>query len=117
VTEKNPQFISMAAEIIIRDFDIDTEKAGINALDTQSGFDRMRAILIHEVDYLIGHEQEKLMWILYRIDVPEQKLRQAIAESTENAAEVIADMIIQRQIEKAETRAKYSSGGGDWLEV
>ncbi len=81
------------------------------------GDDRMkafRALLIRRIEELIQQDFEKLKWILYRIDVSEKKLTEALKDSEADAAEVIADHIIQRQIEKAESRKKYNTGDTDW---
>jgi hypothetical protein len=41
-------------------------------------------------------------------------LNEALQNSEADAATVMADLIIQRQIEKAESRKKFSSGETDW---
>lgn len=79
--------------------------------------ERLRAIrelLIRRIDELIHHDIEKLKWILYRIDVSERKLGEALKNSDADAATIIADMIIQRQIEKAESRKKFGEQENDW---
>ena len=73
-----------------------------------------RALLIRRIEELIQHDFEKLKWILYRIDVSEKKLTEALKDSEADAAEVIADHIIQRQIEKAESRKKFGDSATDW---
>jgi hypothetical protein len=66
-----------------------------------------RALLIKRIDELIVKDFDKLKWILYRIDVSEKKLTEALKNSEADAATIMADMIIQRQIEKAESRKKF----------
>jgi hypothetical protein len=73
-----------------------------------------RALLIKRIDELIVKDFDKLKWILYRIDVSEKKLTEALKNSEADAATIMADMIIQRQIEKAESRKKFGGGEGDW---
>lgn len=79
-------------------------------------FEQMRQLLIERVDELFRYDFEKLKWILYRIDVNEHKLSFILKQNTDKeVAEIIADAIIQRQIEKINTRKQYSGeGGGDW---
>ncbi len=77
-------------------------------------FRAFRLLLIRRIDELIHHDFEKLKWILYRIDVSEKKLNETLQASEQDAATVMADMIIQRQIEKAESRKKFSKEEGDW---
>lgn len=84
---------------------------------TVDGEEKLRAfrlLLIRRIDELIHHDFEKLKWILYRIDVSEKKLNEALLNSEVDAATVMADLIIQRQFEKAESRKKFEDGTTDW---
>lgn len=67
----------------------------------------IRGLLIKRIDELIRGDFDKLKWILYRIDVSEKKLTEALKNAEADAATIMADMIIQRQIEKAESRKKF----------
>ena len=60
---------------------------------------------------LIEHDFNKLISILYRIDVSEKKVREAIAENDaqHSAGSILARLLIEREIQKIELRAKYSS--------
>ncbi len=77
-------------------------------------FRAFRQLLIQRIDELIHRDFEKLKWILYRIDVSEKKLNEALQNSEADAATVMADLIIQRQIEKAESRKKFGDNENDW---
>lgn len=77
-------------------------------------FRAFRELLIRRIDELIQRDFEKLKWILYRIDVSEKKLGEALRNSEADAATIMADMIIQRQIEKAESRKKFGEQENDW---
>lgn len=58
--------------------------------------------------HLINHEFAQLVQLLYRLDVSEQKLKTILASSAgTDAGLLIADLIIQRQVEKIHTRRKY----------
>ncbi len=86
--------------------------------ETNSNGEQLRAIrslLIARIDELIRTDFEKLKWILYRIDISEKKLSAALKDSEADAASIMADMIIARQIEKAESRKKFGAGDtADW---
>ena len=57
------------------------------------------------VNYLLIHNFDKLVNILYRVDVSENKLKTALKNNREtDAALVITDLLIQRQAEKLNTR-------------
>ena len=45
--------------------------------------------------------------ILYRLDVSEKKLKSTLASSSSNAGMLIAEMIIERQVQKIKTREQF----------
>ena len=64
--------------------------------------------LIDAINWLIIHDFEKLVFILYRIDVSEAKIKTLPnKENTNFAAPVIADAILERLAEKKASREKY----------
>lgn len=73
--------------------------------------------IIDTINYLIEKDMEKLLFILYRIDVAEEKIRTSLANAVnQNAAEIIYQHIYERELEKAISRAKFSQGG-DFLDL
>jgi hypothetical protein len=63
------------------------------------------ALLAVQVNNLIQTDFHKLISILYRLDVSENKLRQLLEENTNsNAGPIIADLIIERQLQKIKSR-------------
>lgn len=69
----------------------------------------LRERLVEAFTYLLDHDISKMMNILYRTDVDENKLKGLLlSNSNLPSAEVIADAYINRQKEKIETRKKYS---------
>ena len=71
---------------------------------------QLREVLIKAFEYLVEDDFAKLVQILYRADVDQDKLK-ALLENAENSssAEVIADAYIVRQKAKLEIWNKYSS--------
>jgi len=68
------------------------------------------------VQELIDTDFEKLLLVLYRLDVSEKKVKQALEiNGAEKASNSIAKLILEREKEKAETRKKFSSGNTDWV--
>ena len=59
------------------------------------------------IEELIHHDFNKLLTILYRVDVPEKTLKAKIEESPDNASLIIAGMLIRRQVEKKESRERF----------
>ncbi|NTE01398.1 hypothetical protein G6M26_26405 [Agrobacterium tumefaciens] len=86
-------------KIIIKDFDIPDHLSE----------SQLREALVDAFAYLIENDFPKLIQILYKADVDQYKLKEFL-ETAEglNAAEVIADAYIARQMDKVETWNKYS---------
>ncbi|HYO22940.1 MAG TPA: hypothetical protein VER36_11085 [Flavisolibacter sp.] len=60
------------------------------------------------INGLLLDDFKKLVHILYRADVSEQKLKKILAENKEeNAGELIAGMLIKRQEEKKASRQSF----------
>ncbi len=95
-------------------FEIDTQNIPVTTSNEDEKFKMIRQLLIQRIDELIHRDMEKLKWILYRIDVSEKKLTEALRKSDADAATIMADLIIQRQIEKAESRKKFGDNENDW---
>lgn len=68
--------------------------------------------LSNYLNHLVDTDFNKLVALLYRIDVSEQKVRMALANPPINrsAGEIIAQLIIDREQQKIEWRRKYRSG-------
>ncbi|WP_316747955.1 hypothetical protein [Pedobacter gandavensis] len=65
--------------------------------------------LVQAFAYLLDNDISKMMNILYRADVDEEKLKSLLINNSElPSAEVIAEAYLERQKEKIETRKKYS---------
>lgn len=78
------------------------------ALPETVSFDELRKLLSEHINQLIKTNFEKLVSILYRIDVSESKLKLLLQESNEDAGKVIADTIIERQLQKIKSRQQFS---------
>jgi hypothetical protein len=102
------------ADSLFTSFEIDPSYLP-EVISEDEHFHELRKILIRRIEELIEKDVGKLKWILYRIDVNEKKVHEALAT---NAAlhypEVLADLIIERQIEKAKTRQKFNEVTSDW---
>lgn len=69
--------------------------------------EELKQKLALHINHLINHDFQKLVSLLYRIDVNENKIRQLLKlKEGENAAGLIADLIIERQLQKIESRKK-----------
>lgn len=76
-----------------------------------SNLETLRYKLSRVVLHLLNNDFKKLLQILYRIDVDENAVKEAmIADDTELIAERIAKLILKRELQKAELRQRYSGG-------
>jgi hypothetical protein len=82
--------------------------SAINLID-ENPTAKIREELIHLINELINKDFYALIQLLYRIDVNEKKIRLYLNENSVNdSAPVLADLIIERQIEKIESRKKFT---------
>ena len=105
-------------------FSIEKDFESANSSDSLTNYQDLNYEILKEfvkqkVEDLINRNFEKLTWILYRIDVDEEKLKNALKQNNpEKAPEVIAELIIERQLQKAKTRQEFeknkNESGGDW---
>jgi adenylate cyclase class IV len=69
------------------------------------------AELARQISHLISQDFDRLVTLLYRVDVDEKKLRMELAKSPErDAGELIAELIFERQLQKIKTRTEYARG-------
>lgn len=67
------------------------------------------------VNELIKNDFEKLLSLLYRIDVSEQKLKSLLQHSSnEDAGNIIATLILERQEQKLKNREQFSQPESDF---
>lgn len=60
------------------------------------------------INHLINTDFMKLVNILYRIDIPEQTLKEKLQQKAGNdAGWLIANMIVERQLEKLQMRGQF----------
>ena len=70
--------------------------------------EEIRHSLAAYVNSLINENFEKLIFILYRVDVSESRLRNLLRDRpVEDAGLFIADLIIERQLQKIKSRQEH----------
>ena len=71
-------------------------------------YEQLKEKLSYHVNHLIQFDFQKLVSVLYRIDVNEEKLKSMLAENTEtDASSIIAELIIERQLQKIKSRQEF----------
>lgn len=87
------------------------------ALPEKINLDLLHAELTGLINVLIRDDFQKLISILYRVDVSEQKLKGLLQEHPkEDAGKIIASLIIERQLEKIKSRKQYKQPKDDFDE-
>jgi hypothetical protein len=75
----------------------------------KGSYEEIHAQLAEYINGLIKNDFEKLVSYLYRIDVNEQKLKTLLQQHpTEDAGNLVASLIIERQLQKIKTRELFS---------
>jgi hypothetical protein len=70
----------------------------------------LRQELIDSINYFLLHDFNRVIQVLYRVDVSETKLKTLLKENPQrDAADIIADLIIRRQEEKIKSRESFRS--------
>lgn len=97
--------IKTASSLIIKDFNLEND-----ALPELSSIADLRIALVKIINYLLNKDLERLLLAMYRIDIAENKVKTVLATSDpESISSELADLIIQRELQKVETRKKYRS--------
>jgi len=82
--------------------------------DEQVKHEALKKILSKRIEEMIDHELDRFVNLLYRIDISEAKVKQALSQQPfSKAVENVAEMIIQRQLQKVITRKQYSTPSHD----
>ena len=92
--------LTIVHELIVKDLGLSVED------DVKiEGLEKLKKWLTQEIMMLMDHDFKKLLQILYRIDVNEQKAKKAF--SATNPTSALAELIIERELQKVESRKKY----------
>lgn len=98
--------LALTTQLIIKDFSLEKD----DLPESISKIDELKTALRQIVTYLLDKDMSRLLLALYRIDVSETKVKLVLAEAEpEKIADSITDLIIERELQKVETRIKYSS--------
>ena len=80
--------------------------------------DEFIAALANYLNDLILNDFEKLIFILYKVDVDEKRLRNILTTNLQtDAGELLARLVVERQIQKINSRKASETSGGEWKEI
>jgi hypothetical protein len=84
-------------------------------LPEKISLEELREKLAVHINSLIQNNFEQLVNLLYRIDVNENKIKSLLQTNAgENAAGIIASLIIERQMQKIKSRHEFNSRDNDF---
>jgi hypothetical protein len=100
---------NILGELIITDLQLDEEESlivGEESVDLNTIHKKLGML----VAYLLENDMHRLINAMYRLDVSEAKFHEAMqAESKEEAISQIANLIIEREMQKVKTRLHYKN--------
>ena len=77
-------------------------------LPSTISFEQLKEKLSIYINQLIQTDFQKLVSVLYRIDVSEKKLKILLRDNGDSeAGKIIAELIIERQLEKIKSRQEF----------
>jgi len=92
--------LTQALVLANKDFNLEIPSSEVSSAED------FQQILTRLIRHLLDNDFERLINGLYRIDVSEEKVKLAMA-TTDDVAEQIALLIIEREMQKVTTREKY----------
>ena len=85
-----------------------------DSFSLQSNENNFFDFLTDKINFLIVNDFNKLIYVLYRADINEQKLNRLLAENKkEDAGKIIAALFIQRHLEKIKSRRENKTNAGN----
>lgn len=92
--------------LVRKDFNLDSSELGLEGQElTKEKFIQKLSSL---VAYLMEKDFSRLLQILYRIDISEEQLKAALTPGQVMPSDLIAQMIFDREMQKVETRKRFS---------
>jgi hypothetical protein len=108
----NPNELTTALEFIRKDLSL--PESSLNRSEIP-GLDELHQILTGTIGELLDKDFNRLLNILYRIDISESRVAKALhTEDPGNVASELARLVIERELQKVETRRSYTNRDFDF---
>ncbi len=102
--------LNETSALIIRDFEIETTRESFSE-------DELLNILSDQIAYMLEYRTDFLMSLMYRLDIDEQKINNALHPLALLPANVgLAQLVLERQKQRVATKLAYRSKPTDDLE-
>ncbi len=101
--------IKDTANQIIKDFDMFGMEIKFSG-NAYNAYEELFDQIEPHINQLINSNQPKFMGILYRIDLSDEQIKNAVTQnSSESFSEIVTDLIIKRELQKVVIRKHYKS--------
>ena len=108
--ENEEKHVNEIVKFVEKDFLIDDRNSLIPSADLVS-LEEFRKYLAEKLKYLLDEKFDTLVNILYKIDISEKKLSELFSgENRDFIPASLADLIIERQLQKIKLRKLYKEG-------
>lgn len=108
--ENEAKHVNEIVKFVEKDFLIDDRNSLIPSADLVS-LEEFRKYLAEKLKYLLDEKFDTLVNILYKIDISEKKLSELFSgENRDFIPASLADLIIERQLQKIKLRKLYKEG-------
>ena len=108
--ETEKQSVNEIIKFVEKDFLVGENNSLIPSTDSLS-LEDFRKYLIGKLKYLLDEKFDTLVNVLYRIDISEKKLSQLFSgKNKDSIPSNLADLIIERQLQKMHLRKLYKEG-------
>ena len=106
MSDQIPGKMEVLSGLIIHDLNLEEEKNIVLA----HNLEELKSKLEKIIAYLLDNEFERLLNAMYRLDINENKFKEALAfNGIQDISERITELIIEREVQKIETRIRYKS--------
>jgi len=100
----------MLEKDLIKEINEQLQKVQLDVMVAKDSYKERLAAIANRINILVATDFSRLISILYRLDISEKKLRGFLSHpGNETAGEIIAKMIIERQLQKIEAKKRYRS--------
>lgn len=100
------EIVRIGAQLITKDFGLEDAE-----MEKSPSIDGLESRLTQVVQYLLDKDFQRLINIMYRIDLSESRFKEILAnEEPDRIANSLAKQILARELQKAKLRKKYSGG-------
>ncbi|MDQ6812717.1 MAG: hypothetical protein M3040_03095 [Bacteroidota bacterium] len=104
----------MQDDQLIRRVIIELQNLQLEVVISTNSYAALHQALAERLNFLITNNFPLLISILYRLDISEKKLTQYLSEYKQlGAGDVIAELIIERQLQKLQSRNLFSKNSSD----